>query len=468
MQTLAHSTLVIGFKPLSGSWITAAQAGTAADFERLPALDGTLHVDDTTRTAYAQDYGQIIHERPLAVLKPGSVQDISRMVRFARQHGIRIAARGQGHSPFGQAQVGSGVVIDMRSLHTVHSIASDRLDADAGIQWRELVKAALAHGLTAPVLTAYLGLTVGGTLSIGGVSPATYRYGAQVDRVLALQVVTGEGNIVSCSDTHNRDLFEAALAGQGQCAIITRAVVRPIPAPASIREYVLPYADLHTLLQDAGQVAADGRFDGVVARLQPAPSGAWAYALIGTRHFTLPDTPDNAVLLAGLSYLRGSEQVTDSGYLAYVDSIPNWVFKESRADLGLYVPGSAASAFFDELLPRLTPTDLGTALTIRLFLWPRAPFTRPLFRLPAADTVVYMALLRTPTADPGVVDRMLSANRTLFELNRSLGGTHYPFSVLQLSPQDWERHYGPYWGQLVTAKRRHDPDNVFASGPDIF
>jgi cytokinin dehydrogenase len=148
--------------------------------------------------------------------------------------------------------------------------------------------------------------------------------------------------------------------------------------------------------------------------------------------------------------------------------MPNWVFEGSRPDLGLYVPGSAAAAFIDALLPRLTPTDLGMAAMIRLFLWPRAPFTRPLFRLPADETVVYLALLRTPTSDPDVVDRMLGANRTLFELNRSLGGTHYPFSALRLSRQDWERHYGPYWGQLVKAKQRYDPDNVFASGPDIF
>src|SRR5262249_54820976 len=157
---------VIGFNPISGSWITAAQAATAANFEELPPLDGTLHVDDATRAEYAQDYGQIIHERPLAVLKPGSVQDISRMVQFARPHGLRIAARGQGHLPFGQAQVGGGLVIDMRSLRTVHAIARDRLEADAGIEWRALVQAALTHGLTAPVLTNYLGLTVGGTLSI--------------------------------------------------------------------------------------------------------------------------------------------------------------------------------------------------------------------------------------------------------------------------------------------------------------
>jgi len=90
------------------------------------------------------------------------------------------------------------------------------------------------------VLTAYLGLTVGGTLSIGGVGTTTFRHGAQVDHVHELQAVTGEGQLVMCSETRHRDLFEAALAGQGQCAIMTRAVLRLVPAAGMVREYVLP------------------------------------------------------------------------------------------------------------------------------------------------------------------------------------------------------------------------------------
>ena len=45
MKTLVSGMFVIGFNPISGSWITAAQAATAAAFEKLPPLDGTLHAD---------------------------------------------------------------------------------------------------------------------------------------------------------------------------------------------------------------------------------------------------------------------------------------------------------------------------------------------------------------------------------------------------------------------------------------
>ena len=85
--------------------------------------------------------------------------------------------------------------------------------------------ATLAQRRTPPVLTKYLGMTVGGTLSAGGFGITTHRYGAQVDQVRELEVVTGEANVVRCSEREQRALFEAALAGQGQCGIITRVVL---------------------------------------------------------------------------------------------------------------------------------------------------------------------------------------------------------------------------------------------------
>jgi cytokinin dehydrogenase len=468
VTSLATGALVIGFDPLTRLWITPAEAATGIDFDTLPPLDGTLHLDDATRDEYAQDYGQIIHERPRAVLKPGSVRDISLVVKFARRHGIRIAARGQGHLPYGQAQVEDGIVVDMRTLQTVHAIGDDRMEVDAGCQWRTVVETALARQLTPPILPTFLGLTVGGTLSIGGISEATYEHGAQVDNVFQLEVVTGNGEIVTCSEQQHRDLFEAALAGQGQCAIITRAVIRLVPAFASVREYALPYADLPALMRDGNMLAEDERFNGVSAFVFPQPDGTWRFFLVAISYWTLPDSPDDSALLSGLGFLAGAQQITDYAYGEYVDPIPELPFTQGRPDLALLVPGSAAADFVAAVLPRLAANDLGTSDFVELFFWKRSRFTRPLFRIPDEPTCVGFVTLRTPTSDPAIVERMLSGNRALFEQNRSLGGTHYPFSAIPTSRHDWKRHYGGQWGRLVRAKHRYDPGNIFASGPDIF
>jgi cytokinin dehydrogenase len=459
--------MVVGFNGMTGSWVTLAGRARRGPFENLPPLDGVLSLDAAIREKYAQDYGQIVHEQPLAVLQPASVEDIVRMVRFARRFGLRIAARGQGHLPFGQAQVGGGIVIDLRSLRTDSAIAGDRIEVDAGADWRSVVEAALSYGRTPPVLPAYLGLTVGGTLSIGGVGSTSFRRGAQIDHVLELQVVTGSGEIVTCSEVENRDLFETVLAGQGQVAIITRAVVPLIPASTKVRTHVLQYGELSTLLHDGARISEEGRFDAVAAFLTSS-NGQWSYSLEASSYFTPPRAPDAASLLAGLGHVPDSGSVRIASYIEHINSMPTVEFGSFHADLAMSIPGSAAASFIGDMLTRLAPGDLGTASAVRVSFWKRQPFGRPLFRVPREANSVYIVVQRTETTDREVVARMLEGNRELFERNRALGGTLYPYSALELSRSDWRRHYGEQWPTLVRAKGRYDPDRVLASGPDLF
>jgi cytokinin dehydrogenase len=465
-KAVAGGTLLAGFEAGLGTWViaTAASAASGVPFHTLPPLDGKLLLDDGARKRYANDYGGIVHKQPLAVLLPGSVDDIVHVVRFARRHRLRIAARGQGHQPFGQAQVESGIVIDMRSLQAVHSVSSDRIEVDAGADWRAVVHAALSRGAAPPVLTNHLGLTVGGTLSIGGIGVTTFRHGAQVDQVLELEVVTGDGKLQTCSKQGRPDLFEAALAGQGHVAIVTRAVLRLAPAKPMVREYLLQYSDVAKMLDDERSIAFGRRFDGAVALILASPQG-WSFTLSGIRQFGPDDMPDDAAMIAGLKPLPGSVQIRDQKYLDYFDAIPP-IPPGAHADLGLLVPGSVAARFLGETLPRLTADDLGTAKGMRVFFWKREPFTRPLFRIPEERTLVYMAMLRGEATDPAAVARMLAGNRALFERDRALGGTFYPFCALELTASDWKRHYGEAGRALAGAKRRYDPDGVFATGPN--
>jgi cytokinin dehydrogenase len=118
-----------------------------------------------------------VFEQPLAVLKPGSVRGIGRIIRFARHNGIRIVGRGKSHTVYAQSQVPAGVVIDMSALATIYAIAPDHIIVDAGICWHDLLKATLEQGLMPPVLPDYIGQMVGGTLSVGGIGGRWRRFG---------------------------------------------------------------------------------------------------------------------------------------------------------------------------------------------------------------------------------------------------------------------------------------------------
>lgn len=467
LKGLGCGSLIVGFDPLSRSWMTSAEAASAAKLDHLPRLDGVLRTDEEALSAASGDYGRLFQRRPVAVLEPGSVSDIARIIRFANKHDLRIAVRGHGHSIYGQSLVQGGIVIAMSTLAKARNLPGARVLADAGCSWGAVLQETLKEGATPRVIPDYAELSVGGTLSIGGISPTSYRYGAMVDNVEALQVVTGEGHIVTCSRNHRGDLFDAVLAGQGQCAVLARAVIKLVAAPARVRACALIYPDVATALTDADRLVDETRFDGIVMFTFPDGNGGHSVVLRGTKYYSPPATPDDATLLAGLSFVPGATQIDD---LTYVEnfSITTGPFPPlPHPALSVVLPASAATQFIEGVLPRLNESDLGSYNVAQIFAWRLARFGQPLMRVPTEQKLVGFALIRY-AANASQVDLMLKANRRLFEESRALGGTLYPFSAVRLSRSEWRRHYGEDFGLLASAKRCFDARNVLACGPDIF
>lgn len=468
VKTLGARTLVVGFSAITGSWVTSARADASSGFDRLPALDGSLHLDEATRSAYAHDFGDIVSEVPLAVLKPGSVRDIQRVIRFARRHGIRVVGRGRGHTTFGQSQVRAGIVIDLGTLHTLHAIDADQVDVDAGMRWHALLQATLQRGSMPPSLTDYIGQTVGGTLSVGGIGGMVYRHGAQVDNVLELHVVTGEGRFVVCSQHRHRDLFEAVLAGQGQVGVIVRARLALVAAPQRIRVFNLIYADLAALTAQAARLMSDPRFQFLEGFALRQPDGAWLHLLQAGVYYTPPAQPDDAALLQGLQDVRAALQIEDQSFWDFASRVRLDFAVQPHPWIDLILPYPAIDAFVAHVETTLAPLVAGDVFSVLLIPMNTRCFSRPLFRAPQAEHAFGFGILRFMPKNEQAVEQALTYNRALFDQCHALGGTHYPISAVRLARDDWKRHYGTQFARLVAAKRRYDPDNVLAGGPDIF
>jgi FAD/FMN-containing dehydrogenase len=93
----------------------------------------------------------------------------------------------------------------------------------------------------------------------------------------------------------------------------------------------------------------------------------------------------------------------------------------------------------------------------------------PLLRLPVDPLYYAFNLIRLPaTDDVAETDRLLAANRAVYDRVAAAGGTLYPASAaLPLSGDDWRRHFGPALARLGAAKRRYDPANVLRNGYEI-
>jgi cytokinin dehydrogenase len=482
LQGIAASSVVVGLDIQRGSWLTAG-AVEPGDAERapLPQLDGTLFVDAVHLDAAQDDFGHIVHHRPVAVLLPGSVQDIVEVVRYARRHRLHVAMRGNGHSPFGQSQVQAGIVIDSSSLAEIHGLgfsteAGAWIDVEPGAQWRAVIQAAFDHGLTPPVLTDFQGLSVGGTLSVGGIGATTQAFGVQADNVLELEVVTGTGERVVCSATSQAGLFNAVLAGLGQSALIVRARVPLVPAPEKVLVFNLFYDDIEVYVADQLRLLAQHRFDHLQGQVVANAAGTgWRFMIEAGSYFSGAD-PDPAALLAGLHDVRADAQTVTQSYLdyafrldpliAFLISIGVWGFPHPWVDL--FVPASVAASFVGDVVSGLSSADTGGG-PILFYPVNSRRIRRPFFRLPEEPRCFLFSLLRT--ADPSVpssVSQMLADNRDIYDRLVQVGGTRYANGAMVFDARDWRRHFGEQWRALVAAKRRYDPDRVLTPGQGIF
>ncbi|QFU90208.1 FAD-binding protein [Amycolatopsis sp. YIM 10] len=473
-------TAVVGFDPVDRRWLPEPEA-TSLSFATAPELDGELLVDPAARDAAATDLGNIADRRPCAVLRPGSADDVAAMIRFCRAYAITVSTRGQAHTTYGQA-LSAGLVIETRYLDRIHSLGPELAEVDAGILWKDLVTAAFEHSRTPPAVTGYTALTVGGTLSMGGLGGLVggLRSGLQVDHVRELEVVTGAGEIERCSPGRNPELFEAVLGGLGQCGVITKAVVELVPARERARTYVLGYTDNAAFFRDLHEVIDRPGIDHVYAELYP-PGADPTHKLYATVFYNEGTPPNDEAATGGLSV---EPVVDDTGYLDYVFSIDTFV-DDMRENVSwdrllkpwydVWLPGSAIENYVAEVHPALTPRDIGPYGISLIYPQRRKHLTRPYPRVPEPDgsSWVFVLDLNTTSAEPGpdpvFVEEMLDRNARMFSRARDeFGAVLYPIGSVRFTAEDWRTHYGERWPAFCAAKTKFDPGGVLCPGPGIF
>ncbi|HEX5993814.1 MAG TPA: FAD-binding oxidoreductase [Jiangellales bacterium] len=246
-----------------------------------------------------------IDRKPALIARCAGSDDVVAAVRFAREYDLFVSVRGGGHSVAGYGVCDGGLMIDLSLLKAVRvDPASQTAWAAGGALWSDFDKATQPFGLaTTGGLISHTG--IGGLTLGGGLGHLMRKHGLTVDNLLAVDLVTAEGQTIRVDAETEPELFWGLRGGGGNFGIVTAfqfqlhpvgpfIVGGPIFWPVEQAPQVLGF------LREFAPIAPDEL--GITVGLMPAPPSP----------FTPPDQfgkPVVALILAWTGDPAAAEQV---------------------------------------------------------------------------------------------------------------------------------------------------------------
>jgi alkyldihydroxyacetonephosphate synthase len=220
-------------------------------FDDFAELGVAASQDPADVVAYARDLfprhhmavrsGNVATHPPLGILWPRSTEEVSRIVRFAAANGVTLVPFGAGSGVCaGVLPTTSTVVVDLKRMAAVRWLDKERRTVTVeaghmGLPFEEMLE---REGLTLGHFpSSILCSTVGGWIAARSAGQASGLYGKIEDMVVALECVTGRGDVVRLVHRpHGPSLVPAVIGSEGTLAIVTAAKLRVHPSP-KVRGY---------------------------------------------------------------------------------------------------------------------------------------------------------------------------------------------------------------------------------------
>ena len=443
------------------------------------AVEGSVIADEDTRTGMSSDFGRLVNRMPRFVVAPACVRDVENVLKLADQEGVPISTRGAAHSQSGQSLVEDGILIDLTTLKRIDPVVEAKVWVDAGVVWGDLVRMLALEGWVPPVLTNNLSVTVGGTLSMAGLGVASHRFGAQVDNVAALEVVTADGQRVVCSPSENQDLFNCSRCGLGQFSVIVRAELKLRQLEPKVRTFFLLYDDIEALMRDQEFLLHRQHIDYVESWCSPCPQGLrkmgptrlpfaeWFYPMHLTVEYS-SEPPDADKVLEGLSFYRKShvEDITTLEYLFRLEPLfemwrDSGTWNLTHPWMEVVLPWVTAGRYIRGVLQDFPPHLLVGG---HVLLWPcrGTASDAPMFMHPGGDFVMGFGIL--PAIPKRLTGQVLPLLQRASDLSMEVGGKRYLSGWVDFDEGRWKSHFGEKWEQVVAWKRFYDPKGILNPG----
>jgi glycolate oxidase len=203
---------------------------------------------------------------PLAVALPETIEQAQSVLHICREHKIPVVARGAGTGLSGGAlPLSDGVLLSLAKFNRVLAIdtANRTARVQPGVRNLAITEAASPHGLYyAPDPSSQIACTIGGNVAENSGGVHCLKYGLTVHNILALEILTVEGERVTIGsqalDAPGYDLLALMTGSEGMLGVIVEVTVKLLPKPERAQALLAAFDTVERAGEAVATIIASG------------------------------------------------------------------------------------------------------------------------------------------------------------------------------------------------------------------
>ena len=236
------------------------------DLKRIVGKENVL-ASEEDRKVYSYDGTSNWAHKPDVVVFPTETEHVEAVLKLANEKRIPVTPRGGGTNlSGGSVPIRGGIALVMTKMNKILAIHPANLSArvQAGVVLMDLQTTLAAEKLFFPPdPQSFLGATIGGIISENAGGPVCLKYGVTKQYILGLKAVLPTGKTLefggsTVKNVVGYDLVSLITGSEGTLAVVTEAVLRLIPMPATRKTIIALFDDLPKAGETVGRILDAG------------------------------------------------------------------------------------------------------------------------------------------------------------------------------------------------------------------
>jgi glycolate oxidase len=239
---------------------------------------------------YESDGLMAYRQPPMVVVLPDTTEQVSQVLKYCFEQGIKVVPRGSGTSLSGGAlPLADGVLLGLSKFKRIREIDFDNrvVVTEPGVT-NLAISQAVAHAgfYYAPDPSSQIACSIGGNVAENSGGVHCLKYGMTTNNVLGCEIVLITGEIIKVggksAETSGYDVMGIITGSEGLLGVITEITVRILQKPETARALMVGFAEVEAAGQCVAEIIGAGIIPGGMEMMdKPAIHAAEAFVHAG-------------------------------------------------------------------------------------------------------------------------------------------------------------------------------------------